>query len=94
MNEVKIKFIANPLYSIACINTEERVMYLRINAIMNKATDIGMTFDDLFALCVSHELIHQLLFDMEGDSTSDAFDNICYKEYKDIKHWIGGVGGK
>ena len=101
MNKMHLKFILNYSDAVeprhdtpACIDELSREIKLNLPRIMEMAKEEQMTFDDCFAMCISHELIHQILFDVEGDPTSEKFDNICYIKYKKIKHWIGGVGGK
>ena len=77
----------------ASIRLFSRIISFRINDIRTAATKEGITFDDLFAHCASHELIHQILFDDYGYDMSVKFDWVCYTKYKKFKHWIGGVGG-
>lgn len=93
MNEVKVEFVMNDFYcSVANVNELRRVIRLNLPKMVERANLECMTFNDFFATCISHELIHQLIFDIESDSASGQFDNICRKKYKYLKHWIGGVG--
>jgi len=97
MNEVKLRFILggrSPYNHVACISEASRLIYLNIPKMKSMAKRERMTFDDFFATCISHELIHQIIYDTEGDSASGQFENICHEKYKIMKHWIGGVGGK
>jgi len=75
------------------IDTESRQMYINVGHIEKRARMQHMTFTELFMQVISHEYIHQIIYDIENDKASCDFDHICYKKYKDFKHWIGGVGG-
>lgn len=95
MKEVQVKFITDyDFCSTANINESLRRIRLNLPKIVEEAQEEEIPFDDFFATCVSHELIHQIIYDTEGDSASEQFDNICYKKYKVMKHWIGGIGSE
>lgn len=96
MNEVKLRFIMGNdyPYHTACINEASRLIYLNVPKMIDQAEREGMTFDEFFATCISHELIHQIIYDTEGDFASGQLENICHEKYKIMKHWIGGIGGK
>lgn len=94
MNEITHNFIGHYREGAACVNEEQRQMYLNIKAIKLLAIEEDMSFDDAYATCVSHELIHVIIYDMLGDNASYKFDNICYRKYTRIKNWIGGIGCK
>lgn len=95
MKEVHLRFIlhySDPAECPACINEPSRWVKLNLPQIANMARIEQMTFVECFTACISHELMHQILYDTEGDSASEDFDNICQKKYKKVKNWIGGVG--
>ena len=95
MKEVNLVFITDYDYcSTANINESLRRIRLNLPKIVETAEEEEMSFDDFFATCISHELIHQIIYDTEGDFASGQFDNICYEKYAALKNWIGGVGGK
>lgn len=93
MNEMTINFLKGHFNSAACISTGNREIYFNMRILSRMAIGEDMTFGETFALCMSHELIHQIIYDTEGDEASDQFDNICYRKYRRMKNWIGGVGG-
>jgi len=93
MEEMTINFfdkVKNP----ARISMDNREINFNMTEMCIMAAEQDMTFNETFGMCVSHELIHQILFEFISAYAYDTFDNICFNKYKNMKHWIGGIGGK
>lgn len=91
MEEVVFDFF-NGLKIPAMIRIDTREISFNLKEVLIMAMEQDMTFSDCFEMCASHELIHQILFDFVSARAYNTFDNICYNKYKNMKHWIGGVG--
>ena len=94
MRIVHIHFFKQDLFGGCNIDVSTREMNLDMSIIKELAQKSKCTFTDVFSHVVSHEIIHQIIYDEIDNSTSTDFDNICYAKHRDLKYWIGGVGGQ
>lgn len=92
MGELKLIIEKDNDRGAATILEEYGIMFLNINRMIVFAKEQNMSFDKMFMQCLSHETIHQIIYDIESDNASKDFDNICMRKYKWLKFWIGGVG--
>lgn len=77
----------------SCVYPFTREIATDVNQNIRDAANCHMSFEEIFAQTIGHEMIHQILFDWFGYIVSGQFDNICFHKYKNFKYWIGGVGG-
>jgi len=75
------------------IDTDTREMRISALEIKTLAKKHGLSFFDAYTKIISHEIMHQVIYDNINDEASCDFDNICYRKYSNIKYWVGGVGG-
>lgn len=91
MEEMVISFFDT--FTVAArISMDKRQIYFNLKMLLIMAMEEDMTFNECFTMCMSHELIHQILFDFVSAHAYNTFNNICYKKHKNMKAWIGGVG--
>lgn len=93
MRDIRIELLPLGDTMMAGIDIVDSTLYLNLNAMLKKTRKHGITMDEMIMTCISHEVIHQILFDMTDGNTSHQFDNICANKYPCFKYWIGGIGG-
>lgn len=65
---------------------------LNIVRIQKEAIDNNISFDEMLSHCISHEIMHNILQDMDDKNINEQFDNICHSKNDNFATWIGGVG--